>query len=543
MEIDLLLRNAAAVTFDEARPAASTIGIHQGRLLGFDAELDGLSARRTIDLEGATVLPGFNDVHCHTTWYGLTLASIDVEKLPGGLPEVYRTLEDAVAGIPAGEWINATGYSHRDYDGVYPDIAVLDRITGDRPLFMRQVSGHAAIVNTRALELAGVFAPGFTEPVGGKVVRDADGRPTGLIEETAQALVQDLIRPYSTEAIVHALDLATTAYAREGITSFGEAGIAAGWIGHSPIEVTAYLRARAEGTLRARAQLMPSINALHPVSAHAADDIGLGLDLGMLSGFGDDMISLGPVKIFMDGAMSGETAALTENYESRDHPGYLQEDPAELRRLTLDAYRSGWSLAVHAIGDLAVDQAVANITEAVDRYGRRRIPNRIEHAGMVRDALVPVLAEYGIAVTPQGAFADAIGDGMNASVGPERAHLLYRAASLVAAGVMVPGSSDRPCADGNALRGIQSFVDRRTRTGAVFGSDAECLTPEQAVRAYTEVAARASGQAESKGTLSTGKLADLVVLEASPLEVDPTTIKDIPVRATLLGGEFTHSTL
>ena len=97
--------------------------------------------------------------------------------------------------------------------------------------------------------------------------------------------------------------------------------------------------------------------------------------------------------------------------------------------------------------------------------------------------------------------------------------------------------------DGNALRGIQSFVDRRTRSGAVFGAESECLTPEQAVRAYTEVAARASGQAESKGTLSPGKLADLVVLGASPLEVDPTTIKEIPVRATLLGGEFTHSTL
>ncbi|GAA4283183.1 amidohydrolase [Brevibacterium daeguense] len=543
MQLDLLLTNARAQTLDGARPEARTIGVHQGRLVGFDEEVEGASAKETVDLEGAAVLPGFNDVHCHTTWFGLTLASVDVENLPGGLPEVYDRLAAAVAQTPEGEWVNGTGYSHRDYGDAYPDIEVLDRITDGRPLFVRQVSGHSAIVNTRALELAGVFEPGFEDPVGGQIVRDAAGRPTGLVEETAQALVQDLIRPYSVDTIVSALDLATDYYAKEGITSFGEAGIAAGWIGHSPIEITAYLRARAEGKLRARAQLMPAIDALHPVAANSADGFGIGLDLGMVTGFGDDTLSIGPVKIFMDGAMSGETAALTENYEGRDHAGYLQSDPEHLRRLTLDAYRSGWSLAVHAIGDLAVDEAIRNITEAIDTYGRRRIPNRIEHAGMVRDEHLPVLAEYGIAVTPQAAFFDAIGDGMLASIGPERAPMLYRGRSFVDAGVMLPGSSDRPCADGNVLRGIQAFVDRMTRGGRRSGPASECMTPEQAVRAYTEVAAAASGHGDVKGTLSTGKLADLVVLGASPMEVDPTVIRDIEVRATMMGGRFTHSKL
>lgn len=543
MQLDLILDNGAFRTFDDSRPTARTVGVWGGRIVGFDDDVRDLNAKRRVDLGGATVIPGFNDVHCHTTWYGLTLASVDVTKLPGGIPEVYAKIEAAAKETPAGEWINATGFAHRDYDGEYPELEVLDRITDGRPLFLRQASGHAAIANTEAMKRAGILEPGFQDPAGGKVVRDADGNPTGLVEETAQALIQDLIRPYSLETIVNALDLATAEYAKQGITSFGECGIAYGWIGHSPIEVTAYQRARAVGVLRARAQLMPMADGFHPISAHAADDFGIGLDMGVVTGFGDEMVSIGPVKIFMDGAMSGETAAMRENYAGRDHPGYLQEDAEVLRRMTLDAYRSGWSLAVHAIGDKAVDEAIKNIGEAVDTYGPRAIPNRIEHAGMVYDEHLPLLKKYNIAVTPQLSFADAIGDGMNRSVGEERRHALYRGRGFLDAGVMLPGSSDRPCSEGTPLRGIQGFVDRATKEGDVFGSASECLTPLEAVTAYTKTAAEASGHGAIKGTLTTGKLADFAVLGADPMEVDPTTIKDIDVVATVLGGEFTHSTL
>jgi len=543
MKLDLLLRNAHALTLDDAHPQAHTIGIWNGRILGLDDDVADLPAQQTIDLDGATVLPGFNDAHCHTTWFGLTLASVDVNKLPGGMDAVYAAIEKATQASGEGEWIEATGFSQQDYGNAYPDIEVLDRITDGRPMFMRQVSGHAAIVNTKALELAGMLAPGYQDPAGGKVVRDEHGKPTGRIEETAQQAVQDLIKPYSVDTIVDCLDRATDYYAKEGLTSIGEAGIAGGWIGHSPIEVTAYMRARAAGKLRVRAQPMPSIYALHDITTNSADDFGLGLDLGVVSGFGDDDISIGPTKIFMDGAMSGETAAMHANYAGSNSAGYLQEDPEVLRAQTLGAYQSGWSVAVHAIGDLAVDEAITNIGDAIDRYGQHAIPNRIEHAGMVSDAALAKLAHYRIAVTPQGPFADAIGDGMNTSVGPERRPLLYRGRSFIDAGVLMPGTSDRPCADGNVMRGIQSYVDRRTRTGDVFGSPAECITPLEAVKAYTSVAAEASGQLASKGTLTPGKLADIVVLGADPTQVDPDTIHDIEVRATMRGGDFTYSTL
>lgn len=540
MNIDAIFTDLDAHTLDPNRPRAQKIGVFAGRIIGFDEELDGVTADRVESLGGATVLPGFNDVHCHTAWFGLTLASIDVTALPGGLTDVYAALEQAAATTPAGEWINATGYAHRDYDGQYPELSRLDEITGDRPLFMRQTSGHAAIVNTEAMRRAGILEPDFSDPVGGKVVTDPAGHPTGLLEETAQELVQNLIRPYSLDTIVEALDLATTYYAKEGITSFGECGIAYGWIGHSPIEISAYLRAQEEGKLHARAQLLPQADGLHTIAANSADGFGIGLDAGLRTGLGDDLVSIGPVKFFMDGALSGETAALRENYTGKDHPGYLQADAEVLRKQILDTYASGWSVAVHAIGDAAVDAAVKNIVDAQARFGRRAVPNRIEHAGIVHDEHVATLAANGIVVTPQAAFAEGIGDGMNASVGPARRRLLYRAKSFVDAGVMLAGSSDRPCAEGNVLRGIGAYVTRTTRDGDVMGSAAECLTPAEAVAAYTSVAATASGQGEDKGTLSRGKLADFVALDAHPADVDPAEIAQIPVRATVLGGKFTH---
>lgn len=540
MKLDLILTGADIVTMDPQRPRATRVGILGGRIVGLDEGLEGATARETLDVRGASIVPGFNDVHCHTTWFGLTLAALDVTARPGGIPEIYTAIEEFSATLGPEEWINATGFAHRDYGGEYPRIEELDRITGGRPLFIRQTSGHAAIVNTEALRRAGILEPGFTDPPGGVVVRDASGRPTGLVEETAQGLVQDLIRPYSVQTVVDSIDRATAVYAREGITSFGEAGVGGGWIGHSPIEIAAYQRARERGVLRARAQLLPAIDALHALPGHRDDGVGTGLDLGIRTGFGDDMLNLGGTKVFMDGALSGETAALFENYSTSDHPGYFQDDLSELRRKMFDAYASGWSLAVHAIGDRAIDAAITAITEAQERWGRRAVPNRIEHAALVQDSFLPRLAAAGIVVTPQAAFADGIGDGMNASVGPARRNSLYRAKSFLAAGVPVAGSSDRPCADGSALRGIQAFVDRRTRAGEVMGGAAECLSPGEALSLYTVEAARASGHGHLKGRVRPGMLADLAILDANPLSVDASEIAAIPVRATLLGGEFTH---
>ncbi|WP_081744981.1 amidohydrolase, partial [Arthrobacter sp. H14] len=385
--------------------------------------------------------------------------------------------------------------------------------------------------------------PDFENPVGGAVLRDDYGKPTGVIEESAQALVQNLLLPYSVPQIVQALDAATTRYAAEGITSFTEAGIGGGWIGHSPIELQAYQTAHRTGRLKARAQLMPALDALHPLTAAAEDmhgeDTGRGLDLGLLAGFGDDWVSLGPVKVFLDGSLLGATAAVTEDYCGHPHnTGYLLDDAESFRERVAGAYRTGWPIALHAIGDAAIDLATEIIIDCQDRYGPNALPNRIEHFGIARpDQLAPV-AKAGIAVTPQAAFIGPLGDQFAHLVGPERESWLYRGRSLVDAGILVAGSSDLPVADNNVRRGMQSWVDRTTEKGRVLGGAGERLTPEEALRTYTDWAAQATGLSADRGTLRTGKLADFAVLSGSPLTTPD--IASLEVLATIVGGRFTY---
>ncbi|HKU36278.1 MAG TPA: amidohydrolase family protein, partial [Paenarthrobacter sp.] len=400
---------------------------------------------------------------------------------------------------------------------------------------------------TAALRLAGAESPSFPDPDGGAIVRDAAGRPTGLVQETAQELIQQLILPYSLEDIEAALERATLYYASEGITSFTEAGVGGGWIGHSPAELAAYQRAAADGRLHARAQVMPVLDVLHEIGGHGSDSPGAapaGLDLGIHSGFGNEFLSLGPAKVFLDGSLLGETAAVSHEFCSHGHKdnrgnvGYFQADPAQLRERIEAAYAAGWSIAAHAIGDRAIDLALDIIAHCQATHGPRRVPNRIEHASMTRPEQLSRLAEAGIAVTPQASFFRDGGDGMTDSLGPERLPWAYRAASFLNAGVVLAGSSDRPVADGNVLRGMQAFVDRRTDSGSVFGNPDERLTPLQALAAYTSGAASATGTLADKGSLTQGKLADFTVLSASPL--DAPDISRLRVLATAVGGHFTY---
>lgn len=554
MNLDLILRGADIITLEPNHPRAHSLGVLHGRIAGFDGELEGCTATREIDLAGATIVPGFIDAHCHTTWWGLGLESVDLQHARG-LDELYALLEAEAArldglGDPQA-WLHGTGFNHEHHGGAFPDIARLDAITGKRPLYLRHVSGHQAITNTATLALAGALEPGFQDPVGGAVLRDGQGRPTGVVEEAAQGLVQSLLLPYSREAIVDALDAATRWYAAEGITSFTEAGIAAGWIGHSPLEVAAYQHARRTGRLHARAQLMPTLDALHEVAGHAEDlhaSTGRGLDLGLGAGFGDDWVSLGPVKVFLDGSLLGATAAVTEDFCGHPHHrGYLLDDEASYREKVAAAYRAGWPIALHAIGDAAIDLALDIVISCQDAYGPNPLPNRIEHFGIARPDQVALAARHGIAVTPQAAFIGPLGDQMAELVGPDREGWLYRGRSIVDAGGMLAGSSDLPVSDNNVRRGLQAWVDRRTSTGQVLGgvhddgTPLEGLSPEEALRAYTCWAAAATGTLTEKGTLRTGKLADLVVLSSSPL--DAPDIAALDVLATLAGGRVTHSTL
>lgn len=544
MRLDLIVDDAEIITLDPARPRARRMGVWQGRIAGFDEELDGLEAADRLDVGGRVIVPGFIDAHCHTTWWGLGLAAVDLAAV--------RSMDELYAAIAAeaerlrdepGAWIHATGFNHKHTDDANPDIDRLDEVAGGHPVSIRHTSGHRSIANRAALELAGALDPGFENPEGGEVVRDERGEPTGIVDESAQAVLQGLLLPYSAEQIAAALERATARYAEVGITSFTEAGVGGGWIGHSPMELAAYRLAARTGRLSARAQLMPVLDALHQVRANADDFHGegsaLGLDLGLEPGVGDELVQLGPVKVFTDGSLLGATAAMTEDFCGHPHNrGYLLGTPEEYRERVLAAYRGGWRLALHAIGDRAVDLAIELIAECQDRYGRPAAPNRIEHCGFARPEHLPRLAELGVAVTPQASFIGPLGTQFMAKAGPERSPWLYRAKSFIEAGVLVAGSSDLPVADNDVLRALRSLVHRMTDEGTPFTAASERVTPEEALRMYTIDAARGCGLQADRGSLEAGKLADFVVLSHSPLEVD--RLERARVEATYLGGAATY---
>ncbi|MFC5337111.1 amidohydrolase [Leucobacter denitrificans] len=545
MKLDLIITAREIITLDPARPTATSVGVIGERIVGFDEEIAGLDAERTLDYPDATVTPGLIDAHCHTPWWGLGLSAIDLSKARG-LDELYALVQAEVErlGDDPHAWVHGTGFNQSHHSGEFPNIARLDELTGDRPLYLRHTSGHASITNTATLKLVGALEPGFQNPTGGVVVRDEQGHPTGVVEEAAQGLVQALLLPYATEQLVGALEAATVRYAAEGITSFSEAGVGGGWIGHSTIEVAAYQAAAERGKLHARAQLMPALDALHSITGHASDlhgqGEGNGLDLGIRYGFGDDLVRFGHVKVFMDGSLLGATAAVTEDFcghENHGNRGYLLDTPESYRERVLGAYRAGWPLALHAIGDAAIDLALELIDEAQKLYGLLQAPCRIEHFGIARPDQVERGAKLGIAVTPQAGFIGPIGDQMMDRVGADREAWLYRGRSIIDSGMILAGSSDLPVADNNLRRGMQSAVDRLTETGRSLAAD-EAITPEDALRTHTEWAARATGQIGDKGTLERGKLADFAVFSESPVKA--ANIAEIDVVATVLGGELSY---
>ncbi|MFJ5679691.1 amidohydrolase [Streptomyces sp. NPDC093097] len=540
MLLDLLVRNARIHTLDEQRPMARALGVLHGRVVGLDEDVEHLAAARVLDAGGATVVPGFNDAHCHTAWFGLTLSQLDLSGARDP-EEVHAAVAAHAARLPDGAWVVGAGLRPGDMGGRHPHRDALDRAAGGRPVWLKHASGHACVVNSPVLRAAGALEPGFADPPGGVVGRDADGRPNGLLEETAQRLVQDQVLPYSVETVGAAIDRATGHYLTEGITSFTEAGIGGGWIGHTPVELAAYQHARDTGRLRARAQLMVAADVLHPLTAHPQDGISLGLDLGIRTGLGDETLSVGPVKIFLDGSLFGRTAAVTEPFCVCPHSntGYFQDDPDAMADTVVAAHRAGWTVAAHAIGDRAVDLVLSAYARAQREAPRPEVRHRVEHAGVVRPDQLAAFAALGVVPVPQHNFIPAFGESMSSGLGAHRADWAYRMRSFLDLGLTVPGSSDRPVAPGAPLAAMQAMVERLTETGTPFGPH-ERVPAATALRAWTVGSAHATGSADRKGRLAPGLLADLAVLDADPTTCAPDRIGAISVLATLVGGDPVH---
>ena len=542
MRLDTLIHNGNIHTVDTARPRASAIGIVGEHIVfvGDDADAGSLTARRTIDLGGATVVPGFNDAHQHMSHYGDALRRVDLSSPPiASVVDICDAIARRAATTPADQWIVGAGYDQNKLaEQRHPTADELERAAPGHAVMLQHNSGHMMTVNRRLLSLARVGERPV--PSGGEVVTDEDGLPTGLLLEQAQELVSSLYKPYSTAEVAESLRLASAAYLADGITSCAEAGVGLGLVGHTPVELSAFQQAREQGDLGVRVTAMVAQESLHHVDHHADDHGDRTLDLGLRTGFGDDWLRIGNAKVFADGSLIGRTCAMHEPFANDgDNRGFFQLEPEELRPIIIEAHAAGWQVGVHAIGDRAVSVVLDIYQEALALHPRLDHRHRIEHAGVVVPDDVDRMARLGVIPVPQARFISELGDGMARALGSDRVANCYRQKSFLDAGIPLPGSSDRPVVRGAPLLGLHDLVNQRTESGAPFNPH-EALTAAEALTAYTLGSAYASFDDRRKGSISEGKLADLAVLSADPLAIDPDGIAEIQVDATIVGGAVAH---
>ncbi len=526
--------NGNVITMDPRRPRARSLVVLNDRVVAAgDGEMVEWGATRRFDLGGCTVVPGFNDAHNHMMSFGLGLGHLDVGyPAASTIQDILRLVRERAATVPPGEWILARNYDENKLIERRPPTRYeLDSVSPQHPVLITQNSGHMCVLNSSGLQMSGITDE-TQDPEGGRIVRDDAGHATGLLQERAQRLVEVRSKEPGLAEMKNALALAARQYLSEGITSTQEAGVG----GFSAQQVRAFMEARREGLLNLRVYMMISAEVFRQIPGQPPDPAHFGLDLGLATGFGDEWLKLGPMKIFADGSLVGRTCAMSEPYANEpNNTGFFAEDPSSLRQKILNAHRSGWQVAVHAIGDRAIATILDIYEEALSTTPRQGARHRIEHCGVLNLQLIERIRRLGIIPVPQQPFISQLGDGFRRVLGEERTKLCYPMKSLLRAGIMVPGSSDRPVVLGAPLLGIHDAVNQTTPSGQPYVPE-EAVEPEVALRFYTAGSAYASFEERVKGSLAPGMLADFVVLDRDPVAVDRRQIRDIKVLCTIVGG-------
>jgi hypothetical protein len=390
---------------------------------------------------------------------------------------------------------------------------------------IRNASGHMCVVNSTALDLAGITRD--TEPpFGGAIHIDAStNEPSGLLQEKAQQLLPRNVGAEEPEALRAALEVGSRAYLAAGVTSSQEAGI------FHRNEFQVIQEAWANQRLPLRTYLMLRVQFLDAME-----------QMGLYTGFGDDRLRIGGLKLLVDGSLIGRTAYVSQPFledPRPDNTGLPMYTQAELDELIWRAHSRGWQVAIHAIGDRGIEMCLDGYESALARQPRTDHRHRLEHCGINRPDLIQRMRQLGVIPVGQPPFIIEFGDGFLRHLGRERTQLTYPLRSFLNAGVPVAGSSDSPVSDYRPLFGIRAAVEQRTISGQDY-APGERLSVEEAIALYTRSAAFASFDEQRKGTLSPGKLADLVVLERDPRSVEPAAIDEIRVLATFLGGQSVY---
>jgi len=541
---DLVFLGATVETITPTpSPPPDAVAISGGRIVavGSRAEVEPLigSGTRVIRLRGETLLPGFQDAHIHPVQGELTVMSCDLNDLAAD--QFGAAIAAYAARHPERDWIVGAGWAVTDFPDAAPRREALDALVPDRPVFLWSRDGHSAWVNSRALQLAGITAA-TPDPAGGRIVRDADGTPSGTLREDAVPLVEELVPPASAEQHAAALAAVQRRLHALGITAWQDASV------YNPLacahQLEAYRVAAATGALQARVVASSFWDPRFGV-----EQIGGFLEQRQKASVG--RLQAGTVKIWVDGVVEGLTAAMLDPFvdehgRATDNRGLTLVPPELLREAVVALDAAGLQAHMHAIGDAAVRSALDAIEAARSANGPSGLRHHIAHIQVIHPDDVARFAALDATANMQPIWAchePVMDERTIPFLGPERTRWQYPFASLARSGARLAGGSDWPVTSANPLLEIEVAVSRISpdaRSNQAFEPD-ERLTLDEALAAFTIGSAYVNHLDDETGSIEVGKLADLALLDRNLRELDGMPIGEATVQGTWVEGLEVHA--
>jgi len=536
-EADLVLLNGKVLTVDDGFTVAEAVAVKDGRVMavGSTEEIEKLKGRSTevVDLQGKTVMPGLYDSHIHVVGTGTALQMINCRTPPMmSIEDMKKAVAEKAADSKPGEWVLGRGWDqaklaeHRN-----PSRWDLDEVSPDNPVVLTRTCGHLLVANSAALEIGGVTKD-TPDPFGGKIVRNPEGEPTGMLEEgPAMNLVRMHIPETGIPKTMDAIRAAFKAFNVAGITSVIDPG-------NTEDEMVAYQLLRERGELTVRTNVM-----LRGVQQGDTidDSVRRVESFPMITGMGDDLLRFQGLKLFIDGGIGGRTALLREHYEGDpDDYGLLTMPVEHLQMLVDAANRRGMLVGTHCAGGKAMD-IVLDAYRETDKVkpikGRRFY---LIHAYQPTDENFETCRELGVQVASQPSFLYYLGDSYHENVGDERSKWLKPHRAWIDHGIMVAAGTDSPVTPYMPFPSLWASIARRTEVkGTQMGTE-QRVTREEAIRMYTINGAYLTFEEDAKGSLEPGKLADMVILDRDIMTCPVDDLRDTKVLRTFLGGKTVY---
>jgi predicted amidohydrolase YtcJ len=532
---DTVWFNGRIYTADPSFSTVSALAWKNGYICyaGDDAGARNLAGETTVveDLAGKTVFPGFIDTHLHLEMYGDSLFKLCIRDC--SKDQIIQLVRKASEQTPAGEWIiGGLGWDNGEWeDTSFPSRQDLDRAVPHNPVFLPRIDGHMVWLNSRALAVAGITED-TPNPPGGEFLRGPNGRLTGCASDAAADLVRNKIPPLDKKYRQKILLAAQDKLLGFGITGVQDASTT-GDLVESLKELyrSGLFKLRFSGAL---------VNALGDHKDPGMEEyLACCPELGLFDG----SFTIRMVKLFADGSFGSGTAALMEDYA--DRPGYrgkLLHDEAEMCRLVFEAAKLGMQPMVHAIGDAAIDETLSVFERVITGLSLEDHRFRIEHFQLIRDDFCLRAKKLGVIAAMQGSHGPNSAAMALQRIGPGRAENSYALGKVQRILGSIAGGSDAPVANPNPLEGIHAALtrtnDKLRPPGGFYPENA--LSREAAVRSYTSWAAHALFAEQERGSLETGKRADIVLLDKDLMEVPADAILGIQVLRTVIGGETVH---